>query len=224
MNLKYNIAVITGDIVSSSTLSEEEKSLFREKVKVINAESILLGLEFYRGDSFQLATTQLQLSLLIALKIRTEMKCIKDMNDVRISIGIGKISEWNENILLATGPAFERSGKNLDRLKKRGLNLIIVTGNKELDDELETYCELIDPYLSNLSVNQANIVRLKIEDAIKWQLNQGEPTTTQEDISSQFNITQPAVSKSLKTANWKVIKKFMERYSRIIENNYGNSE
>lgn len=246
MVVKSNIAVVTGDIVGSSMLNAEERSLFLEKVKSFNAENILLGPEFYRGDSFQLAT-YLQYSLLIALKIRAEIKCINDMNDVRISIGIGKISDWKENILLATGSAFERSGKNLDRLKKMGLNLLVITGNRELDDELETYCELIDPYLKNLSANQANIVRLKIEGVIKRQLEQKErgnktelttthkkattatthantTNTTQSDISAQLNISQPAVSKSLKAANWKVIERFIKRYEQIIDKNYGTSE
>jgi len=205
------IAVITGDIVNSSVLDEAQKSFIQNGIEQFMHEGILLRPRFYRGDSFQLAAKPM-VALLLALKFRMEVRRKNEAADLRTSIGIGEVSSWNEDVLLADGTAFVLSGKNLDSLKKKDLNIIIVTGNKELDSELETYCYMADVLLKNLSSVQANM--------LFYRLN----SLSQEQVGEILQISQPAVSKTLKAANWKVIEKFLERYEQIIEKHYGDSE
>lgn len=207
MKLKKQIAVITADLVGSSLLSEAEIKFFQEKIEGYKDKAIEIKPRFYRGDSFQLAVKP-SAALLLALKFRAEIKKWKEKNDVRISIGIGGVTKWNDDVLLAYGSAFERSGKNLDSLKETGLNIIIVTGNAELDDELETYCYMADEFIKNQTAVQANLV---------FQMLNGVP---QIEIAKMLGISQPSVSKSLKAANWKLIERFLKRYERIIQNNY----
>jgi hypothetical protein len=205
------IAVITGDIVNSSVLDEAQKVFIQNGIEQFMHEGILLRPRFYRGDSFQLAVKPVD-ALLLALKFRMEVRRKNEAADLRVSIGIGEVSSWNEDVLLADGPAFVLSGKNLDSLKKKDLNIIIVTGNKELDSELETYCYMTDVLLKNLSSVQANMLFYKLN------------SLSQEQVGEILQISQPSVSKTLKAANWKVIEKFLERYEQIIEKHYGNSE
>ena len=208
---KRQIAVITGDIVNSSVLNEAQKKHIQNGIEHFKHEGILLKPRFYRGDSFQLAVKPV-VALLLALKFRMEVRRKNEAADLRTSIGIGEVSSWNEDVLLADGPAFVLSGKNLDSLKKKDLNIIIVTGNKELDSELETYCYMADVLLKNFSSVQANVLFYKLD------------RIPQEKIAEILNISQPSVSKTLKAANWRVIEKFLERYEQIIEKHYGNSE
>jgi predicted XRE-type DNA-binding protein len=210
VKLKNQIAILTGDVVDSSFLSEAEIRYFQEKIENYPDSDILLRPRFYRGDSFQIAV-KIESALLLALKIRIEMKKWKAENDVRIAIGIGEVSQWNNDILLSGGSAFERSGKNLDRLKSLGLNILIVTGNTELDDELETYCYMADEFIKNQTVVQAKMVF--------YMLNE----TPQIEIANLIGISQPSVSKSLKAANWKLVERFLKRYERIIKNNYATA-
>ncbi len=210
MKLKKQIAVITADVVDSSFLSEADKKLFQEKIEAYQEKGIVLRPRFYRGDSYQLAVKP-EMALLMALKFRTGMKLWKERNDVRVSIGIGEIAHWNEDVLLAGGTAFERSGKNLDKLKKLGLNIIIVTGNLELDDELETYCYLADAFIKNQTGVQANMI---------YHMLNGIP---QKEIAKMLNISQPSVSKSLKAAHWKMVERFLKRYQRIIQTHYATT-
>ncbi|WP_372935645.1 hypothetical protein, partial [Mariniphaga sediminis] len=205
------IAVITGDIVNSSILKEDQRKIIQAKIERFVHEGILLKTRFYRGDSFQLAVEPFA-ALLLALKFRMAVRRLNEGNDVRISIGIGEVSAWNEDVLLSNGSAFERSGKNLDKLKKKGLRIIIVTGNSELDNELETYCYMADVLIKNLTSVQANVIFHKLDD------------TPQEQIGEMLNVSQPAVSKTLKAANWKAIEKFLGRYRQIVEKNYGITE
>jgi len=207
---KKQIAVITGDIVNSAVLNEDQKKIIQNKIGGIKNEGILLKPKFYRGDSFQLAAKPI-VALKLALKFRLEVKRWQERNDVRISIGIGEVSSWNEDVLLSNGPAFERSGKNLDGLKKKDLNIIIVSGSRELDRELETYCYMADLLVQDLTTVQANVIFYKLDGA------------PQGNIGEILHISQPAVSKTLKAANWKAIEKFIKRYEQIIEKNYGIS-
>lgn len=205
------IAVITGDVVKSAVLNETQKKFIQNGIEQFKHEGILLKPRFYRGDSFQLAAKPM-VALLLALKFRMEVRRKNEAADLRTSIGIGEISSWNEDVLLADGPAFVLSGKNLDSLKKKDLNIIIVTGNKELDSELETYCYMADVLLKSFSSVQANVLFYKLD------------RIPQEKIAEILNISQPSVSKTLKAANWRVIEKFLERYEQIIEKHYGDSE
>lgn len=211
MKKNKQIAVITGDIVNSSVLDEAQKSFIQNGIEQFMHEGILLRPRFYRGDSFQLAAKPM-VALLLALKFRMEVRRKNEAADLRTSIGIGEVSSWNDDVLLADGPAFVHSGKNLDSLKKKDLNIIIVTGNKELDSELETYCYMADVMLKNLSSVQANM--------LFYRLN----SLSQEQVGVLLQISQPSVSKTLKAANWKVIEKFLERYEQIMEKHYGDSE
>ena len=162
MQNEKQIAVITGDIVNSSKLTEEQKVTVQERLVDLAGKDALLKPKFYRGDSFQVATKP-EVALLLALKFRVELRRMNENNDVRASIGIGEISTWNEDVLLAGGSAFERSGKKLDELKKKGLRIVITTGKPELDEELETYCYMADSLISNLTSVQSNVILHKLE-------------------------------------------------------------
>lgn len=211
MELNEEIAVITCDIIESSLLSAEELKEYQQVVESLGNEETQFHPRFYRGDSFQLATKPSD-ALEIAVRIRIEMKRLHEQNDVRISVGIGKVSTLNENVLFSTGSAFEISGKNLDQLKNRKLNLLIQTEDLLLNDELETYCFFADAIINGFTKIQSNIIYYKLKG-----LDQAE-------IAKILDISQPAVSKSLKTANWQNIERFIKRYKTLINQNYGYTD
>ncbi|MFW6309830.1 MAG: hypothetical protein ACOC1D_01900 [Prolixibacteraceae bacterium] len=233
MKIKKHIAVITGDIVNSSLLNENQRATIQERFAELTKKDALLNLKFYRGDSFQVAVKP-ETALLLALKFRVELKRMNENNDVRVSVGIGEVSTWNEDVLLTEGTAFERSGKKLDELKKKGLRIVITTGRPELDEELETYCYMADSLIKNLTSVQSNVIIHKLEWMLREQIGEvsstaeGTAATTtlmpQEQIGEILGISQPAVSKTLKAANWKAIERFIKRYKQIIVKNYGTSE
>lgn len=211
MEPNEKIAVITCDIVESSLLSAEELKKYQQTVESLGNEDILLHPRFYRGDSFQLATKPAD-GLEIAVRIRIAMKRLHEQNDVRVSVGIGKVSTLNENVLFSTGSAFEISGKNLDQLKNRKLNFLIQTEDTLLNDELETYCFFADVIINGFTKIQSNVIFYKLQG-----LDQAE-------IAKILDISQPAVSKSLKTANWQTIERFLKRYKTLINQNYGSND
>jgi predicted XRE-type DNA-binding protein len=211
MKQNENIAVLTCDIIESSLLSSDELKEYQRIIESFADERILILPQFYRGDSFQLATKPAD-ALEIAVRIRIEMKRLHEKNDVRISVGIGQVSILNENVLFSTGSAFEISGKNLDQLKNRKLNLLIQTEDSQLNDELETYCYFADAVINGMTKIQSNIIFYKLQG-----LGQNE-------IAEILDVSQPAVSKSLKTANWQTIERFLKRYKTMINQNYESND
>lgn len=211
MKPNNEIAVITCDIVESSLLSAEEIKEYQQIVESIGAVQVLIHPRFYRGDSFQLATKPAD-ALEIAVRIRIEMKLLHEQNDVRVSVGVGQVSTFDENILFSAGSAFEISGKNLDQLKGRKLNLLIQTEDPLLNDELETYCYFADVIMNGFTKIQSNIIFYKLQGL------------DQTEIAKILDISQPAVSKSLKTSNWQTIERFMKRYKTLINQNYGSTD
>ncbi len=205
------IAVITGDIVNSSILKEEDKKVIQNEIENFSHYGILLSPRFYRGDSFQLAAKP-EDALLLVLKFRMGIRRQNEASDLRAAIGIGRVTVRQNDVLLSDGPAFELSGRNFDKLKEKNIRTIIVTGNKELNDELETYCFMADILINALSVAQANIIYHKLDGI------------SQKQIAGILNISQPAVSKALRAANWIAVEKFIERYAQIIKKHYGSFE
>ena len=211
MRENENIAVLTCDIVGSSLLKESELREYQHKIETLDDQRILIVPQFYRGDSFQLATSPKD-ALDIATLIRIEMKRVHEKNDVRVSVGIGKIKIFSENVLLATGSAFEISGKNLDQLKGLKLNLYVQTDKEQINDELETYCYFADAIMTGFTKIQSNIIYYKLKD-----LGQNE-------IANVLKISQPAVSKSLKISGWQNIERFLKRYKTLINKNYRSDD
>jgi hypothetical protein len=211
MNSFGDIAVLTGDVVRSSALSSQENADLQEKITGYRHPCIMMEARFYRGDSFQIAVKPRD-ALWLALKFRADVKRWRENNDIRISIGIGEVTEWNDNILLSNGKAFELSGKNLDVIKNQSLNLIITSNYPELNSEMETYCFITDRLIRDLTIAQASVFYYKLDGS------------SQSEISRILNISQPAVSKSLNAADWQTIEKLLNRYSQIIERYYGIPE
>lgn len=208
MNQQQHIAVLTGDIVNSSNLSDDQLVSLRTKLESFSSPAVVLPPGFYRGDSFQLAASPLQ-SLVVALQLRMTAKAHSSATDLRVAIGLGNMENNPGNALLANGSAFIRSGKNLDTLKGKNLRLIIVCAHEELNRELETYCYLADALLSKLTPAQATVTQLRLKG---W---------SQQDIARELGISQGAVSKALKASHWRAVKKFVERFEHLINTRHG---
>jgi hypothetical protein len=117
-----NIAVLTGDIVKSTTLSRDARdALFAglragaAAVEAVQEEPALF--ERFSGDSWQMLTKPrfaLRASLLMRAFIRQENKAF----ETRISVGLGAVEPLSpEGLGASDGPAFQASGRGLQGLK-----------------------------------------------------------------------------------------------------------
>ena len=200
------VGVITGDLIQSTALSDEQKShLKAELSRVLTGNPyVLMPLQFYRGDSFQLMSTcdkAPQLSILI------ESVIISTVNTLaRISIGIGTASYIHENdVLQSEGEAFMLSGQQLDRMKAEDRIFKILTNLPNIQTNIDITTLLVENIIKDWKPGQASVI-----SAIP-------NSETQRTIASKLNISPAAVSKTLKAAKWQAVEQYIQWFEETIK-------
>jgi hypothetical protein len=218
MKIKKTLfAVITGDIVDSSKLSISQRDQFLKilKTSFINVEKIFPNtmhspFEIHRGDSFQGVLSKpekaLPVSIIIRVNLRKglEVKRRRKALDARIAVGIGSIDFLPEGRgTEGDGEAFRLSGPILDKMKG-DQRLIIRTPQKNIHEEFDTECALLDALINKWSNEQAQAILCHIRGL------------TQKETAKELHISQPAVRFRLKGAGSWAVELFLERYNRLI--------
>lgn len=209
-------AVITGDVVSSSQLNNEErqallaqlKSTFKMIDQLFFQPVMAAPFEIYRGDSFQGVLKQPQHALRVNLLIRARLRNlfaipVKKAWDARMAIGIGGIAYFSRKGTEGDGVAYRLSGPVLDDMKGE-TRLAISTSEEDINKEFAVASALADSIISKWSVAKAEV----IEEVLKGK--------KQNEIAKTLNITQGAVNQRLKGAGWHGLKKFLDRYAEIV--------
>jgi hypothetical protein len=201
-----SIAVITGDLVGSSEVTSTQFNEMNEVLKTYLDENlyVLLPLTFYRGDSFQLMV-KAEKSAEIALTIQSIILWTT-ATWARISIGVGAVSKIEPgNVLQSEGEAFQLSGHQLDSMKEEGRLIKIATNSPKHQAMLDAAFHLADSLISGWKPGQASVVAMATR------------CKTQKDIAQRLNISGPAVSKALKSANWPAFETFLRSYEQTIK-------
>lgn len=198
------VAVITGDIVQSSSLGQTQKQVMVANLQMVLDDGKQLfpdwNGEIFQGDSFQASTSQVKESLRYALFCLTHFRA--QGFGLRIAIGIGDISYVSGSVRTSDGSAFLHSGRTLGELKKKNSSFIgIKTGNTEDDSEFEVHCTGLDFLLGRCTKPQAQALSLAINGL------------TQVQIADSLNITQPTVQQRLKASGWPVFKAILHRFA-----------
>lgn len=127
-------AVLTGDIIGSTKLSEPRHAYYSlRKLKEALTENFRNCLEFdlqtYRGDSWQLVLSRPEKAISIALFSRYFLLA-EEKIDSRVAIGIGEVDVLDEvSPLDSSGTAFVESGRLLETIMgKRHSNIAITSG------------------------------------------------------------------------------------------------
>lgn len=199
-------AVLTGDIVNSTRLGKaNERKLLRILKQILDS-----GLfEFYRGDSFQVYMKAPKDAFRIALQCRTaainiplEDETIS--SDVRISIGIGKITTPVKNLGSAKGEAFLLSGRAFDEMAASDTRLSIVTSNKLANEGLQVISDYTNSIFKTMTNKQAEVI---------FELLNGK---TQLEIAKKFKRTKSTISQHVSAGKWNEIEKLLKQYENII--------
>lgn len=200
------VAVITGDIINSSNLSDEQKNRVRLDLEYFtsNNPDILLPLQFYRGDSFQLMVEK-EKAARIAVFI--EAIIYSSVNTfARISIGIGLVSKIvPDNVLLSEGEAFQLSGHQMDTMKEEGRLMKITLKNNQYQSILSATFYLAESIILGWKPGMAAVIA------------QIPFAKSQKEIAEKLNISGAAVSKALKAGNWPSVENFLNGYEEALK-------
>ena len=198
-------AVITGDIVGSTKLSDgDRKRLFdvmkhgSSELQKTYPEAVPFPVDIFRGDSWQLFVADVSKALRVALFYRLYIKIkTKNVSDSKESIGVGRVLFVPESrVSEGAGPAFELSGKALDGLKQARMSLHF-EDNEDLNSYADILIMVIDSLVTSLTYKQSIAAFGALQD---W---------LQKDIVTLWDppITQQAVSDHLKSARWDLLEK-----------------
>lgn len=193
------IAVITGDIISSRKLVNQEKWLIPLKALLNIWGKSPETWKIDRGDFFQVEITNIEDVLLNALKIKALIKKVESNAenkksstiDVRLAIGIGEKSYAGESISESNGTAFINSGEKFDVLKKEDVTIGVKTPWKSFDEEINLYLKLACTFMDKWTVSSAELVQVILNN----------PNITQEEIGKRLGIKQNSVSGRRNRAN-----------------------
>ena len=212
-------ALMTGDIIGSTRLTERFGSSWvddlRDSLDYLKKNS-LVPPSIFRGDSFQIATSNpdsaIKDAIILRLKLISSFKVDETYPrlDARIAIGLGKIDylptgKDNYNIGEMSGEAFRNSGQLLDRNLKGDRNLIVKTPWPEVDAEMDIHCLVVDRLISKWTTKQCAAVMYKLDD---YNLK---------EIGEKLNISFSAVGRRLKKTDYDIVVRIVERYSEMIK-------
>jgi hypothetical protein len=199
-------AVLTGDIVNFTRLTP---SLEEQLLKKLKQSLKPYQFEFYRGDSFQAYVKDPKTALRVALLCRTAaISLTQDREsasyDIRISIGIGTVSEPIRKLATAKGEAFLLSGRAFDEIQRDDIRLAITTGNDLVNIGLDILADYIDAIFSNMTAKQADIIS---------GLLIGQ---TQQNLAYDLDKSKSTVNQLAASGRWAEIEKLLLQFENLI--------
>ena len=212
MSRKSIYAVLTGDIIRSNRLDEQEmnkvRSCLSEAVKRMQDwDRIYGGPDFIRSDRWQLMLTQPDLALRVAIYLRAAMRASR-LSDTRISIGLGHINDMDpDQISKSSGEAFSLSGQGLDEMKIHiNMTIRLPESAQMLSDWAPLVVHLCDAVINRWTRRQSEIAGLALDIQ--------KPTHAEIAEQLSTNITRQAVSDSLKATNWTVTRDAVREFEK----------
>lgn len=206
MNVEQIVGVITGDLVGSSSLTDEQKNQAATELNryLTNNPEILMPMRFFRGDSFQVMVVK-EKAARIAVFMETIIFAATG-TWARLSIGIGGVSKISSgNVLTSEGEAFNLSGHQMDGMKEERRLLKIAINSRQFQPIFSAAFHLAENIILGWKPGQAAVIA------------QIPFTKTQKEIAKKLNISAAAVSKAIKTSNWSSIENFLTGFEETIK-------
>lgn len=211
-------AVLTGDIVGSSKLNQDEREILPKKILEASAmlqdsfSCVPFQIRIFRGDSWQFIVSDPEKSLRIGLMFRSLVQTSFEANplDTRIGIGIGSINFLpEENLSSGDGEAFRRSGSALENMdRKRYLDAFFPEfWNWPMTELLREVLLWVDFQARNWTPGQAAAVSGALLGRTQVGIAKKE---------FQGEITQQAVAQHLKRGGWFAVQSSVALFERII--------
>ncbi|RMD57900.1 hypothetical protein D6833_13470 [Candidatus Parcubacteria bacterium] len=217
-------AVLTGDIISSRTLKQEEKAQIVKQIQQTHSNlpdffqlRETSGLSMFRGDGWQFALLPAHQALRVAVYVRCTLKGMNITHaDSRIGIGIGPISTLTVGESgTGDGPAFQLSGKALDELKRsKGFKIQLDSSNEIGKTALAAIATAVNHLILRLTISQAKAVCGALRGWNHQQIaDSWEPRP----------VTRQSITKHLKSAGWDVLEQQIQSFEHIISTLTGES-
>lgn len=217
-------SVISGDIISSTSLSLEDSKLVEENLKILLQDLKTIFNVYGRiikGDYLECVVPNASEGLQVALAVKSFVKAIpidvkkykKEDNrlkqfkthGIRLAIGYGELSRYNPEQGIIDGEAIYLSGReisgestyNKERIVIKN-TLFFASKDEDLNKNFQPLLALLDVLLSKATSRQCEVLYLKLlnnqEDEIAKRLGIGQSAVNQHSTSVGWNAIDEAVN------------------------------
>ena len=204
------IAVLTGDLVSSTKMTNETYTnaidSIKSHLKTANEKYHAIG-EVYRGDEFQIQYPDpiqaLKSTLLI--KLALHLASFSKPIQCTLSLAYGRHNIYDNKPNTSSGPVFIASGRGLEKSQRGELSLCFTQNDS--DRELQLLTQFLSHLLNRLTKTQAELLYQYIDSDFAEHKKIAEITgTTRQNISNRLsNIGAFLVRDYTKNINQKIM-------------------
>ncbi len=225
-------AVISGDIVASTSLSVEERELVEKAIKEL-IEELKEKFDTYtrtiKGDYLECVIPNPKEALRVALAIKSFVKSIPidetplfktnkrvklfKTHGIRLAIGYGELSRFNPSEGIIDGEAIYLSGRTINQFSTYNKERIVIkntlffnSNNNLLNKQVEPLIALLDVLISKATSKQCKVLYLKLMD------------NKEAAIATKLGISQSVVNQHSTSIGWNAIEKAVIYFSELIEN------
>ncbi|GGF31236.1 helix-turn-helix transcriptional regulator [Echinicola rosea] len=225
------VAVISGDIVSSTSLIPEDRLMLHDRLKDLITD---LSLKFdtygrvLKGDYVECVCSNPHESLAVALAIKSYVKAIEvnagakssDKNriklfkthGIRLAIGYGELTTLDVENGVIDGEAIYLAGRKINeqsgRKKKRVVikqTLFFESQEGPLKEQFDPVMGLLDVLISKATARQSEVLYWKL-----MGLNEDE-------IAEKFGVSQSVINQHSTSVGWNAIEETVSYYNRTVK-------
>jgi len=225
-----NYSVISGDIVSSTSLDNDDRKLVEENLKILlndlKREFNVYG-RIIKGDYLECVVPNAEEGLQVALAIKSFVKSIPvetksntiednrikqfKIHGIRLAIGYGELSRYKPEEGVIDGEAIYLSGReisgettyNKERIVIKN-TLFFASKNEDFNKNFQPLLALLDVLLSKATSRQCEVLYLKL-------MNNQE-----EEIAKRLGIGQSAVNQHSTSVGWNAIDEAVKYFKLVI--------
>ena len=214
---------ISGDIISYTSFSENEKRMLEESIQKLlrllhdkYSDAGFYG-RLVQGDYLECAVHKPSRILRIALIIKSLIKSLdffkKDNqraggykyfleHGIRLAVAVAPLDTLDPKKGIIDGPAIYLSGRTIKPHSTYGKHKIVIkhtlffrSPDSELQDPIDAMCSLLDTIISKWTTRQSTVVYFKL-------LGKNE-----KEISRELELSQSTISQHSTAAGWTMVEK-----------------
>ncbi len=224
-------AVISGDIVASTSLSIDGRELVEDAIKEL-IEELKEKFDTYtrmiKGDYLECVIPNPTEALRVALAIKSFIKSIPiektplyktnnrvklfKTHGIRLAIGYGELSRFKPSEGIIDGEAIYLSGRTINEFSTYNKERVVIKNtlffnshNNSLNKQVEPLIALLDVLIGKATSKQCKVLYLKLMG------------NNEEAIASKLKISQSVVNQHSTSIGWNAIDKAVTYFSEIIK-------
>ena len=214
-----NKAIISGDIIAFTALSDKNKQILETKIQelfLVISKKYAVFCRMVKGDYIECVVENPEYAFEIALLIKSFLKSlpIQEKNNnrfkyfkshaIRLAVAIGYLNRYDKERGIIDGEAIYMSGRKINQEsthdKKRIVvknTLFFVSKNTSLNKQFQTIFTLVDFILFKATSKQCEVAYYKIlgykEKEIAQILHISQPVVNQHSLSVGWNALEQAI-------------------------------